>query len=141
MANNVNEKTNATATAEKKTEWYSIDEIISAECAVFLGLHEKSGSLKNDKGEEIQFHNFFVYLAFGIEEESNTTNCYGAEGVMYKIKADDVRRVFGFPDDADWYKCFKPFEWLYKPVEVGYKRKTDSNGNLVLSSIKRVREL
>ena len=87
---------------------------------IFLGMHEKAGDFKNDKGEQITFHNFYISVSSETDANSATVTNYGTEASILKVKADDICGVFGV---RDLYAEFNAENWLYKPVDVRYDKK------------------
>ena len=125
--------------SETKNVNLSITDALKNGYALFMGIHEKSGSFEDEQTKKtIEFHNFLITLAFPAESDNTTVNIYGADCVQYKIKAADIFAVFGLDADSDWYAFFDPSQWLYKPVDVTFKRKADRNGNLAIARISKV---
>lgn len=90
---------------------------------IFLGASEQSGSFKNDRNEEVKYHNFLVDIACSDRTtNSNTVSSCGYEGLGFvkgsdgkfsdkrKIKFEDTPNVFGCQvSSAAWFnnKVFK----------------------------------
>lgn len=78
---------------------------------LFLGASEQSGTIPNEKGEDISYHNFILDIAIADREvNSNTVSSCGLECLGFsrttvdgktkftdkrKIKAENVALVFG----------------------------------------------
>lgn len=76
---------------------------------IFMGAVEQAGSFKNDKDEDVSYHFFLLNLALhDIETNSNTISSCGYQNLGFtkgsdgsfkdkrKVKADDIRSIFGF---------------------------------------------
>lgn len=78
---------------------------------IFLGLVENAGTFPNDKGEEVEYHNFLIDIALRDREiTANTVSSCGFESLGFvrttvegktkfsdkrKVKADDISKIFG----------------------------------------------
>lgn len=129
---------NAVETKETRATEHTMREWLDKGYCVFLGIVEKAGDFQNDKGETINFHNFMITIGFPSEPDNMTVNYYGADTAVYKVKAEEIKDVFRIAEGFDWYGYFKPDEWLFKPVDVSFRRKADSRGNLKLAHISKI---
>mgnify|MGYP004641216349 CR=1 FL=1 len=117
---NANElKKNSAAETGVVTKSNPLKELFAGK-TVFLGIHEKAGDFKNDKGEQITFHNFYISVSSETDTNSATVSNYGTEASVLKVKADDICGVLGI---RDLYSEFNAENWLYHEIDLRFDKK------------------
>ena len=99
---------------------------------IFLGIKEKAGTFKDDKDNEVSFHNFIISAALrDVEVDGSTVSYCGFETLGFvnvggklidksKVKAEDVGRIFGF---NEVFNCDQFNDFIGRNCEILFDKK------------------
>lgn len=87
---------------------------------IMLSCIEKAGNFKDDKGRDVDYHNFVFNFCEPIpcSPGDNVVNFSGAVPFELKIKAKEINQIFGI---RDFYSAFND-DWIGDVFNISYGR-------------------